>query len=148
MKNRYWILLAGLILFSCGRYNDDEVKTFDDKIAAYVKKNNLDMTRSESGLYYNIQNEGEGDPIKPTDVISAIYKGKLLNGKVFDEQKEPTELTLKNLVHGWREIAYYLKPGGKATIICPPQLGYGQQAIGEIPEEAVLIFEIEIVDAY
>ncbi len=148
MKNILWILLVGLTLFSCGRYNDDELKTFDDKIAAYVKKNNLEMTRSESGLYYTIQSEGEGDPIKANAVISAIYKGKLLNGKVFDEQKEPTELTLKNLVHGWREIAYYLKPGGKATIICPPQLGYGQQAIGEIPEDAVLIFDIEIVDAY
>ncbi|NGF74260.1 hypothetical protein G5B10_00075 [Fluviicola sp. SGL-29] len=148
MKHLFWILLVGLTFFSCGRYNDDELKTFDDKIAAYVKKNNLDMTRSESGLYYNIQNEGEGDLIKPTDVISAIYKGKLLNGKVFDEKKEPTELTLKNLVHGWREIAYYLKPGGKATIICPPQLGYGQQAIGEIPEDAILIFDIEIIDAY
>ena len=99
------------------------------------------MTKSESGLYYKIH-------IKPTAMLSAIYTGKLLNGEVFDDQKEPMELTLKNLIHGWREIAFYLKPGGKATIIVPPQMGYGKQKIGSIPESSILIFDIEIVDAY
>lgn len=148
MKKVLWILLVGLIVTSCGKYNDEEIKLFDDKIAAYVKKNNLDMAKSESGLYYKIHEEGEGEPIKGTAMISAIYTGKLLNGKVFDEQKKPTELTLQKLVHGWREIAYYLKPGGKATIIIPPQLGYGDQKIGEIPENSILIFDLEIVEVY
>lgn len=148
MKKILWILLLGLIVASCGRYSEEEIQSYDKKIAGYVKKKKLDMTKSESGLYYKIIEEGEGDPIKSTAVISAKYTGKLLNGKIFDEKKEPVELTLKNLVHGWREVAFYLKPGGKATIICPPQMGYGQQAIGEIPENAILIFDIEIVDAY
>lgn len=146
MKNIFWIL--PFIIISCGKYSDKDIKSFDDKIAAYIRKNNLDMTKSDSGLYYKIHEEGEGEPIKGTAIISAVYKGKLLNGKVFDEQKEPMELTLKNLVHGWREIAFYLKPGGKATIILPPQLGYGQQQTGEIPENSILIFDLEIVDVY
>lgn len=106
------------------------------------------MTKSDSGLYYHIHKEGEGNPIKGTAIISAIYTGKLLNGKIFDQQKEPTELTLKNLIHGWREVVCYLKPGGKATIIVPPQLGYGQQKLPKIPESSILIFELEIVDVY
>lgn len=148
MKNIFWILSFVLILTSCGKYSDEEIKSFDDTIAAYVKKNNLDMTKSDSGLYYKIHEEGEGESIKQTAMISAIYTGKLLDGTVFDERKEPMELTLKNLVHGWREIAYYLKPGGKATIIVPPQLGYGQQKLPQIPENSVLIFDIEIVEVY
>lgn len=106
------------------------------------------MTKSDSGLYYSIQEEGEGEPIKNTALISTIYTGKLLNGKVFDQQKEPVELKLQNLVHGWREVAYYLKKGGKATIIVPPQLGYKHQKLPEIPENSILVFEIEIVDVY
>lgn len=148
MKHIFWILSFVLIFTSCGKYSDEEIKSFDDTIAGYVKKNNLDMTKSDSGLYYKIHEEGEGEPIKQTAMISAIYTGKLLDGTVFDEQKEPMELTLKNLVHGWREIAYYLKPGGKATIIIPPQLGYGQQKLPQIPESSVLIFDLEIVEVY
>lgn len=148
MKNIFWILSFVLILTSCGKYSDEEIKSFDDTIASYVKKNNLDMTKSDSGLYYKIYEEGEGEPIKKTAMISAIYTGKLLDGTVFDEQKEPMELTLKNLVHGWREIAYYLKPGGKATIIIPPQLGYGSQKLPKIPESSILIFDLEIVEVY
>lgn len=148
MKNIFLILLLGCISASCGKYSDEDIKSFDDKIASYVKKNNLEMTKSESGLYYQVHEEGEGEPIKGTAIISAIYTGKLLNGKIFDEQKEPTELTLKNLIHGWREVAHYLKPEGKATIIVPPQLGYGQQKLPEIPESSILIFDIEIVNVY
>lgn len=148
MKNLLWFLLVGLVFTSCGKYSEEEMKSFDDQISKYVAKNQLEMTKSESGLYYKIHTEGDGDSIKTTAMISAIYTGKLLNGEVFDEQKEPTELTLKNLIHGWREVAYYLKPGGKATIIVPPQLGYGKQKIGKIPESSILIFDIEIVDVY
>lgn len=148
MKKIHWLFFIGIIFVCCGKYSDKEIQSFDETIAAYVSKNKLDMTKSESGLYYTIHEEGEGAPIKPTAMISAIYTGKLLNGEVFDEQKEPMELTLQNLIHGWREVAYYLKPGGKATIIVPPQLGYGQQKLSKIPESSILIFDIEIVDVY
>lgn len=148
MKRFFLFCLLSLIAVSCGRYSEKEKQEFDAKIQKYISKNKLEMTKSESGLYYHIEEVGEGEDIKPTAIISAKYKGKLLSGKVFDEQKEPVELTLNRLVHGWREVVYYLKPGGKATIICPPHLGYGAQAIGEIPEDAVLIFDIEIVDVY
>lgn len=148
MKQLIWSFALLLLITSCGKYSDDELQEFDKTIAAYVKKNNLDMQKSESGLYYQIHEQGEGDPIKQTAMLSASYTGKLLDGTVFDEQKKPVELTLKNLVHGWREIAHYLKPGGKATIILPPQLGYGQQKLPKIPENSILLFELEIVDVY
>lgn len=142
------IIFIGLLFVSCGKYNDEEIKAFDNTIKKYINKNNLQMNKSESGLYYKIHESGEGEPIKGTAVISAVYTGKLLNGEVFDEQKEPTELKLNNLIHGWREVAYYLKPGGKATIIVPPQIGYGQQKLGKIPESSILMFDIEIIDVY
>lgn len=148
MKQFTLFCLLSLIAVSCGRYSEKEKQEFDTKIKNYIAKNQLQMTKSDSRLYYRIDEIGEGEEIKPTAIILAKYSGKLLSGKIFDEQKEPVELTLNKLVHGWREIAYYLKPGGKATIICPPHLGYGPQAIGDIPKDAILIFDIEIVEAY
>lgn len=148
MKNIFLILLSIVFFTSCGKYSEKEIKAFDAEIASYVKKNKLDMEQSESGLYYKVHEEGEGAPIRQTAILSAIYTGRLLNGEVFDEQKTPMELTLSNLIHGWREVVYYLRPGGKATIIVPPQLGYGKQKLPKVPENSILIFDIEIVDVY
>lgn len=139
-------LLVGLIITSCSDYSDKDIQSFDDKIASYVKKNKLEMIKSDSGLYYAIQEKGAGDSIKGDALISAIYTGRLLNGKIFDQQRKPIEMKLQDLILGWREVVFYLNSGGKATIIVPPQLGYGKQTMPEIPKNSILIFDIEIVD--
>lgn len=148
MKNILFIVLLGFIFSACGKYSDKEKDAFDQQIAAYVKKNNLQMTKSESGLYYVIHEEGEGDFIKPNAIISTTYTGKLLDGKLFDNQKVPVEFQLNKLVDGWREIAHYLKPGGRAAMIVPPQIGYGAQKLEDIPANSILIFELKIEDVY
>lgn len=148
MRILNWFFPLLLVLSACANYSDEEMSEYDKKIEQYIDKNNLEMAKSESGLYYHIIEEGEGDYIKSTALISVSYKGYLLDGTVFDEQKEPIELNLRQLIHGWREMAYYLKPGGKAHFIVPPQLGYGQKTMSNIPKNSVLVFEIEIDDAY
>lgn len=148
MKYCLLFLLVGLMVTSCNDYSDKDMQSFDDKIASYVKKNKLEMIKSDSGLYYTIHEKGEGDSIKGDALISAIYTGRLLNGKIFDKQNKPTEMKLKDLIHGWREVAFYMNSGGKATIIVPPQLGYGSRKMNDIPKNSILIFDIEIVDVY
>jgi len=148
MKHILLFLSLSLLVFSCKTYNDDEMDAFDKKIQAYIKKNDLKMIKSDSGLYYTIHEEGEGEFIKPNAVILTSYEGKLMNGKVFDKQTTPVEMNLKNLIYGWREVAYYLKKGGKATIIVPPHLGYGDDEMDQLPASSILIFNLEIVDAY
>lgn len=139
-------VLGAALLTGCKTYNDEEIQQFDNTIAAYVKRNKIDsLEQSSSGLYYRILEEGSGDPILHTDVVSFTYTGKLLDGTVFDKQDEPVEYKVSDLIGAWQEIMNYLRPGGKAYLIAPPQLGYGDRELDDIPQNSILQFEMKIV---
>ena len=144
MKALLSLLLFIPLLHSCKTYSDEDMKAFDREINAYVEKNKLECQRSSSGLYYQIIEEGEGKPILFTNVVSFTYKGTFLNGDVFDEQKKPVEFEVRQLIGAWKEIMLNLKPGGKAFLIAPPQLGYGDRELDDIPANSILVYEIEV----
>lgn len=147
MKHTLFILLSiSLILTSCGTYSDDDLKKFDSEIQSYIKKKNLDLKPSGSGLYFKITEEGEGDFIQYNDIVSFTYTGTLLNGEQFDKQSSPVEFKVNQLIGAWKEIMSSLKKGGKATLIAPPQLCYGDKELDDIPENSILIFEMEVKD--
>lgn len=138
-------LILGLILFSCGEtYSEEEKSDFDKRIERYLKKKKIKCVRSSSGLYYKILDPGEGPMIKLKDRVQFTYKGTFLNGKVFDERKEPVEFDVQTLIGAWKEVMMYLRPGGKAFLICPPQLGYGEHDLDDIPPNSILVFELEV----
>lgn len=142
--------LTGIIMFlllaSCATYSDDELNGFDDKIKSYLKKKDIDCKKSASGLYYKIIEEGDGDYIRYKDQVRFTYKGEFPDGKIFDEQKEPVEFEASTLISGWKEIMLELKPGGKAFLVVPPQLGYGTKQLDDIPKNSILIYELEVVE--
>ena len=144
MKFLYLFVLL-LALSSCSTYSDEQLLDFDQQIESYLSDENIECERSESGLYYKIIDQGEGKEIKYKDLISFKYRGELLNGLVFDEQKEPIEFKLEQLIACWKEIILELNVGGKAFIVSPPQLGYGDHDLQNIPENSILTFEIEVV---
>ena len=138
------VLFLGILLTSCSTYSDEQKTDFDDKIKKYLKKKNIKCTRSSSGLYYKILEPGEGDLIQLKDEVTFTYKGTFLNGKVFDERKEPLTFQVQQLIGCWKETMLYLRPGGKALIISPPQLGYGEHDLADIPPNSILVFELEV----
>jgi FKBP-type peptidyl-prolyl cis-trans isomerase len=141
-------LLLGLLVVSCKTYSEEDKTKFDQKIEKFVAKSGIPYTRSESGLYYFIEKEGEGANLKFTDEVSFTYVGKLLNGKTFDGKHKRTPLTFEvsKLIEGWKEAFMYLKKGGKAKLIIPPTLGYGDHDLPDIPPHSILVFDIEIKD--
>jgi len=138
------ILFLGIILASCTTYSEDEKNEFDERIEKYLKKKKIKCKRSSSGLYYKIVDPGEGELIKLKDRVQFTYKGTFLNGKVFDEQTEPVEFDVQSLIGAWKEVMLYLRPGGKAFLVTPPQLGYGEHDLDDIPPNSVLVFELEV----
>ena len=140
------IIVTVLILASCKTYSDEELNRFDEQIELYLEKKSIECKRSSSGLYYKIIEPGEGKTIQYRDHVSFTYKGTLLDGTVFDDQKEPVEFEVSALIGAWKEIMLELKKGGKAYLISPPQLGYGSHHLDDIPENSILIFEMEVVD--
>lgn len=146
MRTLLFIIGVLVITSSCKTYSDDDLKVFDKEIETYIKSKNLDLKRSESGLYFTIIEEGEGDEILYSNNVSFTYKGTLLNGNVFDEQKEPVSFKVNQLIGAWKEIMLDLKKGGKAFLIAPPQLGYGDRELDKIPANSILVFEMEVTD--
>jgi FKBP-type peptidyl-prolyl cis-trans isomerase FkpA len=147
MKQLIAYVIIGLTFMSCQTYSDNQKDEFDNKIKSYVEKNELQCERSNSGLYYNIIEEGEGRKVLYRDIVRFKYEGKLLDGTVFDDHKEEAvEFQVSELIAAWKEIMLELNEGGKAYIIAPPQLGYGDHNLDDIPPNSILIFTIEIVE--
>lgn len=106
---------------------------------------------TESGLRYQIINEGSGAKPKKGQMVSVHYKGSLIDGTVFDssyQRKQPIEFKLGvgQVIEGWDEGLALLSEGTKAKFVLPPELAYGDRAVaGVIPANSILIFELELM---
>jgi FKBP-type peptidyl-prolyl cis-trans isomerase len=148
LKQITYFTIIIIFLFGCKTYNEEDHVNFESKIQEYIKKQKLiGFEKSESGLYYKIIAEGNGDYIKLTDEVTFNYEGKLLNGSIFDgeHKKNPISFQMNELIQGWKEGMMYLKPGGKIKMIVPPHLGYGDYELDKIPPHSILYFEIEVI---
>lgn len=141
---KYLPLFIVFLLFSCKTYNEDQLDDFDAKIKTYLKEKNIDCVASESGLYYKIVKQGEGLRVQAKDRISFTYKGSFLDGKVFDEQKEPVTFAVGELIGAWKEMVLKLNEGGEAFLIAPPQLGYGSRDLDDIPANSILVYTLKV----
>ncbi|HTP66195.1 MAG TPA: FKBP-type peptidyl-prolyl cis-trans isomerase [Geobacteraceae bacterium] len=108
-----------------------------------------DTITTSSGLKYTCLKEGTGATPKPTDTVSVNYRGTLPNGREFDSSYKigrPVELQLGNVIKCWTEAMQMMKVGGKARLVCPSNIAYGDEGIvGSIPRYATLIFEVELI---
>lgn len=118
----------------------------EEDILEFVEKNNLDAKKTITGLYYVVEEQGDGDPIEANADVTVAYKGYFLNGTVFD-QSGPNGITfnLNQVIPGWTEGIPYFNEGGKGMLIVPPSLAYGAAGVPGIPGGAVLVFDIEIL---
>lgn len=120
-------------------------------ILNYAIENKLDVQSTLSGLYYVLEKEGSGD-LSPDmkSIITAHYHGTLMDGTVFDssiDRGKPFEFTLGRVIKGWKEGIPLLKKGGKGKFLIPSEMAYGERGAGkDIPPNAVLIFDIELID--
>ncbi|MBD3175128.1 MAG: FKBP-type peptidyl-prolyl cis-trans isomerase [Armatimonadia bacterium] len=110
-----------------------------------------ELTTTDSGLQYVDLDVGDGPEAKAGDTIHAHYVGTLASdGSKFDssyDRGEPISFTLGQgmVIKGWDEGLQGMKVGGKRKLVIPPDLGYGNRAIGPIPAGSTLIFEVELV---
>ena len=118
----------------------------ENDIVEYLETNNLEAERSDTGLYYIIEEPGTGDPITESSVITVAYTGYFLDGEEFDASGDDgVQLYLQNLISGFKEGMTYFKEDGKGTILLPPDLGYGEEGSSSIPRNSVLIFDVEVI---
>jgi FKBP-type peptidyl-prolyl cis-trans isomerase FkpA len=103
-----------------------------------------------SGLVYKSVKDGAGASPLATDVVRVHYRGTFPDGKEFDsshKRGQPAEFPLNRVIKCWTEGVQKMKVGGKAQLICPPAIAYGERGTpgGPIPPSATLHFEIELL---
>jgi len=145
MKSYLTLFFALFIFVSCSEDSSFEPQTEAD-IIKYIEKNNLDTTKTSSGLYYMIENEGTGTRPTRTSNVTVAYKGYFLDGTVFDKSgANGISFPLNGVIQGWTEGIPLFKEGGKGKLIVPSNLGYGSNGRGLIPGGAVLVFDINLI---
>ena len=147
MKKYLYLFTLVLLFISCSDKTDTsfEPETEQD-IIQYIEDNNLNATRSNSGLYYVINNEGSGARPTSTSNVTVDYKGYFLDGVVFDESNSNgISFRLNEVIQGWTEGITYFKEGGNGILLVPYNLGYGESGRGSIPGGSVLIFDIRLL---
>ena len=106
--------------------------------------------KTESGLVYLSLEEGTGAIPNAADTVKVNYRGTLIDGKEFDssyKRNEPTEFKLDSVIKCWTEGVQQMKVGGKAKLVCPASIAYGEKGTGSaIPPDATVIFEVELLD--
>ena len=103
-----------------------------------------------TGLVYVSLREGRGASPTAADVVKVHYRGTLANGTEFDssyKRNEPAQFPLGGVIPCWTEGVQRMKVGGKAKLVCPAAIAYGQRgAGGVIPPNATLQFEVELLE--
>lgn len=143
---------------------DENQKILDEKNATGAAKENLlagkkfleenakkdGVNVTESGLQYEILEEGDGEKPEATDEVTVHYHGTLIDGTVFDssvERGEPTSFPLNRVIPGWTEGVQLMPKGSKFRFFIPYDLAYGERATGDkIKPYSALIFEVELLE--
>ncbi len=117
----------------------------------FLNKNKAEkgVSVTESGLQYKVITEGNGPKPLKEDKVKVHYTGKLIDGTVFDssvERGEPTVFAANQVIPGWTEALTMMPVGSKWELVIPSSLGYGPRAQGPIPANAILIFEVELLE--
>ena len=151
---------ARVVLATYGQQLNQILSQRTDEIVDRVKKEgedyianfldcNEEATKTDSGMVYCPMTEGEGTAPTLQSTVEVHYHGTLTDGTVFDssvERGQTISFPLTGVIKGWQEGLQLMKEGGKATLVIPSDLAYGDAGSGDvIPPGATLRFEVELI---
>ena len=165
------VVKQGLTDAFSGKKLDPELSSYNEKIQEFARvrrkalgekqagagKEFLEKAAKEkgavktpSGMVYQSLKEGKGKSPNASSTVEVNYRGTLTNGKEFDssyKRNQSISFPLSGVIPCWTEGVQLMKPGGKAKLVCPPELAYGARGAGrDVPPNATLIFEVELLN--
>lgn len=150
---------GGAVLEAYGSKLNEIITERSSNIIESVKKEGVDFIanfldcneeaiKTDSGLVYYSMTEGTGAQPTTSNTVEVHYHGTLIDGTVFDssvQRGQTISFPLGGVIKGWQEGLALMKEGGKATLVIPYDLAYGDAGSGDtIPPGATLKFEVEL----
>ena len=115
-----------------------------------ANKSKPGVKTTESGLQYQVIEEGDGPKPAATDTVKVHYTGTLLDGTKFDssvDRGQPAQFALNAVIPGWTEALQLMPVGSKYKLWIPSDLGYGDRGTpGPIGPNQVLVFDVELLE--
>lgn len=103
----------------------------------------------ENGVMIKLAKPGKGKNPKADSTVKVHYVGTLIDGTKFDSSRdrgEAFQTRLTDVIPCWTKAVQQLKPGARATVVCPADTAYGNRPIGRIPANSALVFDIELIE--
>jgi FKBP-type peptidyl-prolyl cis-trans isomerase FkpA len=159
------LLISGIVFTACKSNNDlaalrdSELSLLADFVSRYETVHKVDLKPTSSGLYYIEIAKGAGDTIAIGDKVQLWYNTYMLkdttlidsnmdNGKFTPLEFVVTSASSSSVIEGLNEAVKYMRPGGKAFLITPSEVAYGQNGSLNVPAFSTLLFDIEIYKVF
>ncbi len=113
----------------------------------FAKEKNVKVL--ENGAMIKLSKKGKGRTPSASSKVKVHYEGKLIDGTKFDssyDRNAPFTTVLTNVISCWTKGVQQMRPGAKATLVCPAETAYGNRPAGIIPPNSALIFEVELLE--
>ncbi len=144
-----------ILLLSCAKNNsgytpctDVSPASEDSTMRAFCQKDTITAVKDTFGLYYQVITPGTGAVPNLNSIVSVRYTGSLLNGTVFDKEDSTISFPLNSVIAGWQIGIPYIKKGGHIKLIIPSAYAYGCTGYASIPPNAILYFDIQLMDVH
>ncbi|MFJ3458553.1 FKBP-type peptidyl-prolyl cis-trans isomerase N-terminal domain-containing protein [Scandinavium goeteborgense] len=108
------------------------------------------VKKSQKGLYYRIENKGEGAVINDKSVVAIRFRGSLIDGTIINQPKEENTnqiFRVENMMPALRDTIKVLHKGGKIQIVIPAPLVQNlTHLVSPIPANSALIYTLTVID--
>ena len=139
------LLLMAIVTLTSGCGKDDDFAEKDDKtIRDYITAHDLVAEKTDSGIYYVTEDAGGAQHPTLNNDVRVKYSGYYTDGVAFDANT--ATFSLRGVIKGWQEGIPLFGKGGKGMLLIPSHLGYGSNPPPGIRMNAVLIFDIHLID--
>ncbi len=162
-------ILVAVLFFGALRFNDIVAWFHTSPMAEQAQTDTVNLTGTDNtqkamealskavssegkvqSLVIKDSKEGSGATVAPGSRVTVNYIGTLENGTKFDDsysKGQPFSFIVGRgeVIQGWDKGLIGMKVGGQRILVIPPDMAYGNKAIGTIPANSTLLFAIELI---